>query len=182
MAPRASKYVAQVKPRAGAVKKDLPPKRELFVEPLEDGHYAVTLDGVRHHLEALALPHGAVSMLVDGDSHAVEFEEKGDEVAVLLKGQLTLVDIVDERRARMREATAIFTVEGRQTVNSPMPGKIVKVFVKVGDAVTEGQSVVVVEAMKMENELKAPKAGKVLEVTAVEGTTVENGSKLVVIE
>jgi len=67
-------------------------------------------------------------------------------------------------------------------VNSPMPGKVVKVFVKVGDEVSEGQAVVVVEAMKMENELKAPKAGKVTEVTAREGTAVENGSKLVVIE
>jgi biotin carboxyl carrier protein len=179
---RSTRYQAQVKARAGSSSKEARPKKELLIEPLGDGHYAVSLDGVRHHLEALALPHGAVSMLVDGDSHAIEFEEKGDEVAVLLKGQLTVVDIVDERRARMREASAVFVVEGRQTVNSPMPGKVVKVFVKVGDEVTEGQSVVVVEAMKMENELKSPKAGKVLEVTAIEGTAVENGSKLVVIE
>ncbi len=179
---RPTRYLAQVKARVGSTSKELPPARELLVETLSDGLYAVTLDGVRHQLEALALPHGAVSMLLDGDSHAFEFEEKGDEVAVLLKGQLTTVDVVDERRARLREATASFTVEGMQTIHSPMPGKIVKVFVKVGDEVTEGQSIVVIEAMKMENELKAPKAGRVTEVTAVEGTTVENGSKLVVIE
>ena len=179
---RATRYLAQIQPRTGAANKAPQPKQELLVELLSEGHYAVTLNGVRHHLEALELPHGAVSMLLDGDSYAAEFEEKGDEVKVLLKGQLTTVDIVDERRARLREATAVFTVEGRQTVNSPMPGKVVKVFVKVGDEVTEGQSLVVVEAMKMENELKAPKAGKVLEVTAVEGTAVENGTKLVVIE
>lgn len=174
MAPRATQYVTQVK---GA--KD---PRTVLVEKLDEGRYAVTLDGERHQLEALALPHGAVSMLVDGDSHAVEFEEKGDEVAVLLKGQLTLVDVVDERRARLRAATAVFSVEGKQTVASPMPGKVVKVFVKVGDAVTEGQPVVVVEAMKMENELKAPKAGTVTEVSAKEGSAVENGAKLLVIE
>lgn len=179
---RPIRYLAQLKPRAGSLSKEVPPKRELLVEPLGEGRYAVTLDGKRHQLEALELSHGAVSILLDGDSHAVEVEEKGDEVAVLLEGQLTTVDIVDERRARLREAAAVFTVEGRQTVNSPMPGKIVKVFVKAGDAVTEGQPLVVVEAMKMENELKAPKAGKVLEVTAAEGTVVENGSKLVVIE
>ena len=179
---RPTKYVAQVKVRAGSLSKELAPPRELVVEQLTEGVYAVTLDGVRHQLEALSLPHGAVSMLLDGASHAFEFEEKGDEVAVMLEGQLTTVDIVDERRARLRAATAIFTVEGKQTVCSPMPGKVVKVFVKVGDEVTEGQSVVVVEAMKMENELKAPRAGKVTEVTAIEGIAVENGSKLVVIE
>ena len=169
---RATHYVAEVK---GV-------KRALQVEKLAEGQYAVTLDGIRHELEALVLPHGAVSMLLDGDSHAVEFEDKGDEVAVLLKGQLTVVDVVDERRARLRAATAGFAVEGKQTVCSPMPGKVVKVFVKVGDAVTEGQAVVVVEAMKMENELKAPKAGTVTEVTGKEGSAVENGAKLIVIE
>lgn len=179
---RPTKYVATVKPRAGSPVKAEAKPRELLVEKLEDGVYAVTLDGVRHQLEALSLPHGAVSMLLDGNSHAFEFEEKGDEVAVMVRGQLTTVDIVDERRSRLREATAVFSVEGKQTVNSPMPGKVVKVFVKVGDEVTEGQPVVVVEAMKMENELKAPKAGKVTEVTAKEGVAVENGSKLVVIE
>ena len=182
MTARPTRYLAQVLPRAGSASKQRAPARELLVEKLGDGRYAVTLDGTRHQLEALALPHGAVSMLLDGYSHAFEFEERGDEVGVMLKGQLTTVDIVDERRARLREATAVFTVEGKQTVSSPMPGKVVKVFVKVGDEVTEGQSVVVVEAMKMENELKAPKAGKVTEVAAVEGTTVENGARLVVIE
>ena len=171
---RSTQYVAQVKGAAD--------KRTVSVEKLDDGRYAVTLDGARHQLEALALPHGAVSMLVDGDSFAVEFEEKGDEVAVLLKGQITVVDVVDERKARLRAATAVFAVEGKQTVASPMPGKVVKVFVKVGDAVTEGQPVVVVEAMKMENELKAPKAGTVTEVAAKEGSAVENGAKLIVFE
>jgi biotin carboxyl carrier protein len=63
-----------------------------------------------------------------------------------------------------------------------MPGKVVKVLVKVGDEVKEGQGLVVVEAMKMENELKSPKAGKVVEVLAKEGATVENNAKLVVVE
>ena len=170
---RATHYLAQVK--GGA-------KRDLQVEKRDDGSYVVTMDGARHELEALALPHGAVSMLLDGDSHAVEFEERGDEVAVLLKGQLTVVDVVDERRARLRAATAVFAVEGKQTVLSPMPGKVVKVFVKVGDEVKEGQGLVVVEAMKMENELKAPRGGMVTEVLAKEGTAVENGARLVVVE
>ena len=155
---------------------------ELEVESLGEGRYAVTLDGHTFELESLVLPHGAVSMIVEGQSFSVEFDEKGDEVGVLLRGQLTRFDVADERKLRLRAATAGFTVEGKQTITAPMPGKIVKVFVKVGDVVTEGQGVVVVEAMKMENELKSPKAGTITQIITKEGATVENGAPLVVVE
>lgn len=155
---------------------------QVEVETLSDGRYAITLDGKRSELDSLVLPHGAVSMIVDGQSYSVEFDEKGDEVDVLLRGQYTRFDVVDERKLRMRAATAGFTAEGKQAINAPMPGKIVKIFVKVGDEVTEGQGLVVVEAMKMENELKSPKAGKVTEVHAKEGVAVENGAPLIVVE
>ena len=158
------------------------PATELDVEALGAGRYAVTLDGHTFELDSLVLPHGAVSMIVEGQSFSVEFDEKGDEVSVLLRGQLTRFDVADERKLRMRAATAGFTVEGKQTITAPMPGKIVKLFVKVGDVVTEGQGLVVVEAMKMENELKAPKAGTVTEIITKEGATVENGAPLLVVE
>ncbi|HEY5675844.1 MAG TPA: biotin/lipoyl-containing protein, partial [Myxococcales bacterium] len=70
---------------------------------------------------------------------------------------------------------------GKQVISAPMPGKVVKVLVKVGDEVKDGQGLVVVEAMKMENELKSPKAGKVTELHAVEGAAVESGAKLAVV-
>jgi biotin carboxyl carrier protein len=101
---------------------------------------------------------------------------------VLVRGQVARVDVADERRLRLRAGSAGFTAEGKQVINAPMPGKVVKVLVKVGDEVKEGQGLVVVEAMKMENELKSPKAGKVVELLAKEGTTVENNAKLVVVE
>ena len=158
------------------------PAGELDVESLGDGRYAVTVEGRTFELESLVLPHGAVSMIVEGQSYSVEFDEKGDEVGVLLRGQLTRFDVVDERKLRMRAATSGFTVEGKQTLTAPMPGKIVKVFVKVGDLVTEGQGLVVIEAMKMENELKSPKAGTITQVITKEGATVENGAPLLVVE
>jgi biotin carboxyl carrier protein len=170
----AKRYFTTVHGRKDAVPVDL--------EELSPGHYAVTVDGKRHEVDALGLDHGAVSMLIDAESYSVEFEEVADEVAVLVKNQVTRVDVADERKLRLRAATAGFSVEGKQAVNAPMPGKIVKVLVKVGDEVTEGQGLVVVEAMKMENELKSPKAGRVAELFAKEGQTVENNSKLVVIE
>jgi biotin carboxyl carrier protein len=155
--------------------------KKLEVETLGTGGYAVTLDGKRHELESLVLPHGSISMIVENESYFAEFYEKGDEVDVMLRGHVARVDIVDERRLRQRAASAIIA-EGKQVISAPMPGKVVKVFVKVGDEVKEGQGLVVVEAMKMENELKAPRAGKVTEVLAKEGTPVENGAKLVVVE
>lgn len=154
----------------------------LDVEALGDDRYAVTIGSERLEVEAQALPGLALTIRQGATTFAAEFEEKGDEIGVLLRGQICRFDIVDDRTNQLRAANAVFEATGRQTIASPMPGKVVKVFVKVGDAVTEGQGLVVVEAMKMENELKAPKAGTVVEVTAVEGQAVENGAKLVVVE
>lgn len=72
--------------------------------------------------------------------------------------------------------------KGPQKITAPMPGKVVKVLVKVGDQVAAKQGIVVVEAMKMENELKAARAGVVKDVKAVEGTSVEAGAVLVIVE
>lgn len=177
MAPRATRYHATVKGVKNA------PATPIDVEALGPGRYAATVNGARYELDLLVLPHGAVSMLLNGESYAVEFEDRADgEVAVLVQGQITRVDVADERTLRLRAASAGFTVEGRQTLTAPMPGKVVKVLVKPGQAVEEGQGLIIVEAMKMENELKSPKAGTVIEVAAVEGVAVESGARLVVVE
>ena len=68
-----------------------------------------------------------------------------------------------------------------QTLASPMPGKVVRVLVAVGDEVAAGQGLLVVEAMKMQNEMKSPRAGKVLSLAAVEGATVSAGQPLATI-
>jgi biotin carboxyl carrier protein len=173
--PRAQRYLAQELSKKA-------PALEVDVQPLGDDRYAVTLGKETFEVEAQALPGGAMTLRLGARTFVAEFEEKGDEVGVLLEGQVSRFDVVDERKGRLRAATASFEAEGRQTVRSPMPGKVVKIFVKPGDAVTEGQGLVVVEAMKMENELKSPKAGTVVEVHAKEGSAVENGAKLVVVE
>lgn len=152
------------------------------IEPLGDGRFALTIDGKRHEVDALTLDHGAVSLVVDSESYSVELEEDGDEVNVLVKGTVFRIDVADERRLRLRAGAAAFSVEGRQVVTAPMPGKVVRVLVNVGEDVQEGQGLVVVEAMKMENELKSPKAGKVVELFAREGAAVENNAKLVAVE
>jgi biotin carboxyl carrier protein len=158
-------------------------QHELSVIPKGDGVYEVTVDGEPHLVDAFTLRHGAVSLIVDTASFHVEFEDVGDgKINVLVKDQTFALDVLDERRQRMRAAGGRFSVEGPQVVAAPMPGKVVKILVKAGEAVKEGQGLVVVEAMKMENELKSPKDGTVNEIAAVEGSAVEGGAKLVVVE
>jgi biotin carboxyl carrier protein len=152
------------------------------IEPAGENRFKLTHGGKTFIVDALTLEHGAVSMLVDGHSYGVEFDEQGDEVQVMVRGQVTRIDVADERRLRLRAGSAAFSVEGKQVIGAPMPGKVVKVLVKLGDEVKEGQGLVVIEAMKMENELKSPKAGKVVELHAREGTAVEINAKLVVVE
>lgn len=155
---------------------------ELIIEPLGDNRYGITLEGKTFEVDTLELPNGGLSLVAGTASWAADFEEKNDTMEVLVRGQRVRLDVADERKLRLRAANAAFGVEGKQTINAPMPGKVVKLLVKAGDEVVEGQGLVVVEAMKMENELKSPKGGKVTEVFAKEGTAVENGAPLLVVE
>lgn len=133
-------------------------------------------------LDAVHLHGSALSVLSGGRSYACDLSPgKEGAVAVRVNQALVPLEIVDERRLRLRRASGKFSLDGPQRVDAPMPGKVVRVLVKKGDAVAEGQGLVVVEAMKMENELKSPKAGTVSELFAVEGAAVENGARLVVV-
>jgi biotin carboxyl carrier protein len=152
------------------------------VLPRGEGRYAVTWNGRTYEVDALALEQGALSLIVGGESFNAEFEQGADALSVLLRGQVTKLDIVNDRQLRMRVASAGFAAEGKQLLTAPMPGKVVKLLAKVGDEVQAGQGLVVVEAMKMENELKATRAGRVTEIHVQEGQAVENNAKLVAVE
>ena len=104
--------------------------------------YRLTLDGATHTVDALILESGMVSLIVDGKSYQVEVEPRGEELSVQVKGQGFLLDVADERKMRVRAATATFSVEGRQVIAAPMPGKVTKILVKLGDEVAEGQGLV----------------------------------------
>jgi len=145
--------------------------------------YRVVIGGRRVlDLDAVHLRGLAVSILAGGRSWACDFEPAQEgRVAVLVGEAVHALEILDERRLRMRRASGQFTLEGPQRLDAPMPGKIVRVLVRQGEEVVEGQGLVVVEAMKMENELKSPKAGVVAELHAIEGAAVEAGAKLAVV-
>ena len=120
--------------------------------------------------------HGVYSVILDGRS----YEAYVDGTAVTVDGHRFEIEVHDPRKWSAKSGR--HAGEGVQTVVSPMPGKVVRVLVAVGERVQSGQGLVVVEAMKMQNEMKAPRAGSVINVPAKEGSTVVAGEALVAIE
>jgi biotin carboxyl carrier protein len=110
----------------------------------------------------------------------VRMERSGAELQASASSREFRILISDEREWRRRRGSAV-EAEGRQQVLAPMPGKIVRVMVKTGDTVRAGQGLVVVEAMKMQNEIRAPKSGTVDRVAVIEGQTVNAGEVVAIV-
>jgi biotin carboxyl carrier protein len=123
---------------------------------------------------------GVYSMLWNGRSYEVRVEPANERMVLAVGGRLFDVEVADPRRQSRRSRGWIG--EGRISVSAPMPGKVVRVLVSDGEAVEAGQGLVVVEAMKMQNEMKAPKSGKVSGLRVREGAAVAAGEVLVTIE
>ncbi|MFN7997750.1 MAG: biotin/lipoyl-containing protein [Bryobacteraceae bacterium] len=123
---------------------------------------------------------GVYSVLVDGRSYEARIEQSNGHTVVFIDGHRFETEVKDPRR-RSRKGGAS-GIEGRVNVAAPMPGKIVRLLVAVGDDVSAGQGLLVVEAMKMQNEMKSPKAGRVVALPAAEGATVTAGEVLASIE
>ncbi len=148
---------------------------------------AVTVDGHEHVVDVARLD-ATTYVLRDhatGRSHQAGIATTGvrDEMAVHLRDGVVPVQV--SRAGRPGRAAGTDAPEldmGTRSIAASMPGKVVRVLVAEGDAVTARQGVVVVEAMKMENELRTPKAGRVVAVHAREGMLVEAGRILIVVE
>jgi biotin carboxyl carrier protein len=159
-------------------------RREERIEVKETapGVYEVRLRGKVHVVDAFRHDYGTLSLIVDTRSHSAMLDWRESKVNVRLRHAITPLEVLDERKLRLRRAAAKFTVEGKQVVVAPMPGRVVKVLVALGDAVATGQPLVVMEAMKMENELKSPKDGRVVELVVQEGQAVEANAKLCAVD
>ena len=137
--------------------------------------------GPRRYDLAVNTPEEGVFTFMDGDrvyEARVSARESGS-LSVTIGGQLFAASVVDRKH---RRPTLEHGTEGRQHLMAPMPGKVVRVLLKAGDEVAQGQGVLVVEAMKMQNEIKSPKAGRVLEIRVAEGATVDANQIMAVIE
>ena len=144
-----------------------------------DGSYVVSLDGVPHVVDARKLEADFYSILFEGRSYEVSVEAAGGRYLVRHGAHEQVVELADASRAGRDE---LHRKGGPEEVVSVMPGKVVRLLVAKGDAVSAGQGLVVVEAMKMENEIAAPRAGRVAELAVSPGQTVESGARLVVLE
>jgi biotin carboxyl carrier protein len=140
--------------------------------------------GRRYALEARETEDGAYLFVLGGRVHECRVEAgaaRGGETHVEVSGREFAVTLYDPRRLRAAAAGGAQSL-GRAVLAASMPGKVVRVLVEEGATVEAGAGLVVVEAMKMQNELKSPKAGTVVELRAREGATVNAGDVLVVVE
>jgi biotin carboxyl carrier protein len=156
----------------------------------DDGYYTMVLNGKSYEVDAQLMRSQIVSMLIDQRSYDVDIEKTGDPTDTLdgrmnvrVRGRVVNLEMLDERRRKMKEAASSHLGgDGALAVESPMPGKVINILVQVGDALERGEGVVVVEAMKMENELKTAKKGVVKSIDVKKGESVTAGQVLVVIE
>lgn len=135
--------------------------------------------------ELAALPGTPVRhLLADGRSYEMTAQpgDRRGRWRIAAGGSRFEVDAVDERTRAIREMTGGDDAEAVKSVNAPMPGLVVRLLVEPGETVRAGQGLVIVEAMKMENELKAPADGVVARIDVQPGQTVDKGATLVVLE
>lgn len=162
---------------------------EHFVEvdslhPDAGGMVKCRLDGEALRSDCVQVAPGAYSVLLDGHSYEARIvpggppgsEAAGRRVVTIGSRHFT-VEIHDPRRRR--SAHRLPGETGPQEIVAPMPGKIVKLLAEEGQDVVQGTGLLIIEAMKMQNELRAPRAGRIAQIYVGEGTGVETGAKLV---
>jgi biotin carboxyl carrier protein len=139
------------------------------------------LDGQEVPLNVAATQAGTLSLLIEGKSYEAKQEVTSAESNVVIDNQRFAAVVKDPRSLQSRKATDSGS-HGPQKLKAPMPGKVVRIMVAVGDEVEAGQAVIVIEAMKMQNELKSPKKGLLKKLSVAEGAAVEAGQVLAEVE
>ena len=155
--------------------------RQLSIElEQRDGRIQARVGSREYELQVVSPEAGVYTFLTGNRVYEANvWAPEPNSLRVLVCGHVFVVNIIDRKH---RRAAAEHVMEGRQNLVAPMPGKVVRVLVAAGDEVDLGQGVVVVEAMKMQNEIKSPKTGRIVEIRVVEGATVNANQVLAVVE
>jgi biotin carboxyl carrier protein len=154
---------------------------------LADGAAEVVVDDRHYDLQFRELASGEYLLINGSNVYKCRVSRRGGSLAagqsftVVLRGRNYELAVVDPKRLRSGQSAGAHHA-GAAEIVSPMPGKIVRVLVQAGEKVEAGAGIIVVEAMKMQNEMKAPKAGTVVSINPEEGATVSAGDVLAVIE
>ncbi len=146
-----------------------------------DGRWECRLDGSNIALDAVLARPDVLSILIDGKAYEVKRERTPTDVHLWVGSARYEVELRDPRSLRSRRAAA-GQESGPKKLIASMPGKVVRVLVPEKATVEAGQGVLVVEAMKMQNELKSPKTGVVQRIVAAEGVAVNAGDVLAIVE
>lgn len=143
----------------------------------------VDINGEPHRVDFQTIDEGALySLLIDNHSWQVLVERNGDEYRVSIDGELYVVNVQDERSRKIQKAlTRAAKDTGEFVLKAPMPGLVRGVPLQLGQEVQKGQGLVILEAMKMENELRSPRVGVVSDIHVKPGDAVELGQALVVL-
>jgi acetyl/propionyl-CoA carboxylase alpha subunit len=152
-------------------------KRRVELPAEIGGRVECSVDGRTVVADVRVLQAGVMSLLIDGRQYRCVLDGDG----VVIGGRRFGFEVTDPRSLQGRRGVGAGT-DGPRPVKAPMPGRMVRVLVEVGDEVEEGQALLVIEAMKMQNELKSPKTGRVARIAVAVGDTVGSGEVLVVVE
>ncbi len=157
-------------------------ERVWTVETLDDGTYRVSKpDGTTLEVDAFSPADDQLHMLVEGRSVDATIMERDPELQVQIESQRHHVEVLNERQRRMRAAGAGAAAGGAPELVSPMAGQVVKIICEPGDRVESGDRLLVVEAMKMENDLEAHRGGVVDSIEVQAGDSVDIDDVLIVI-
>ena len=138
------------------------------------------LDGREIEVDAVLARPDVLSLRIGNRAYEVKCERVGGEIHLWVGSERFAAEIRDPRSLRNRARAA--DDHGPRKLTAPMPGKVVRVLVRAGEEVHAGAGLIVVEAMKMQNEIKSPKKGKIQKILVSEGTAVNAGDVLAIVE
>jgi biotin carboxyl carrier protein len=159
-------------------------QREFELRPA--GEDSFLINGTKVHYHAALRAEGHMSLLVNGQSYEVQRLEpvggQRDEVNFMMNGKEVQATVDDESSLFLKSLLKTqHRATGTTVLRAPMPGLVAKIEVSRGEAVTAGQGTIILEAMKMENEIRSPEAGTIADIHVSAGTAVEKGTPLITI-